>query len=93
MVRIAAFESALGRLLRERVKRSRTPLPLRVPVEIHTRVRPDGVGRSVGELEVRAVRIVNFFCCDGQSLPWPALRVTPPPKTRRVDVDAARTRP
>ena len=23
----------------------------------------DGVGRSVGELKVRAVRIVNFFCC------------------------------
>ena len=28
----------------------------------------DGVGRSVGELKVRAVRIVNFFCCDGPSL-------------------------
>ena len=32
----------------------------------HTCVRRDGVGRSVGELEVRAVRIVNVFCCDGR---------------------------
>ena len=35
----------------------------------------DGVGRSVGELEVRAVRIVNFFSCDGQSLSWPAINM------------------
>ena len=33
--------------------------------------------RAVGgrRIEVRAVRIVNFFSCDGQSLSWPAINM------------------
>ena len=47
MVRIAAFESALGRLFRERVlKRSRTSSRLCFQSKSHVF---DGVGRSVGE--------------------------------------------
>ena len=61
-------------------------------LEIHT---CDGVGRSVGELEVRAVRIVNFFCtvsrCRGRQLICQLLQVSsslivrnPPAKTARL---------